>query len=471
MTTSRLPTITTVPRRLLACLAFAVLLAGALAGTSGAATGAKHAGFAKHAGPAKPAATVRTFRVAPPGIDPNGASADPSIGDNGLLVAFASQASNLGPVVGNRRVSNIYMFNLVDGRVSLVSAGLGGRPANGASTAPSISANGQVVAFASQATNLVAGIHTRFSEIYVRTGSGPVRLLSRAFGGEQPDGDSIAPAISADGRYVAFTSSSDNLVAGDDNAASDVFVADLATGALRRVSISSRGRQGTGASYNPSVSGDGRLISFTSAASNLVPRDRNRVPDVFVRDQLTHTTRRVSVSSRGHGQNASIAPPFTQVSDLSADGHYIVFDSGASNLAAGTSGGHENVFRHSLVTGGTSLVSRSSRGREGDNDSFSPSTSADGQVTVFESFADNLAPASAPGANVFAREIPSNKTLTLDVAPDGRPRGPEIDSKLLQRPAVSANGLVVAFSSAADNLVASDYNGAEDLFLRVILGL
>ncbi|MGI8904598.1 MAG: hypothetical protein ACR2IP_13330 [Solirubrobacteraceae bacterium] len=404
--------------------------------------------------------------MAPPGVDPNGASADPSIAENGLLVAFASQASNLGPVVGNRRVGNIYLFNVLAGSVSLVSAGRGGRPANGVSSSPSISTDGKVVAFASQATNLVAGVHTQFSEVYVRVGNGPIRLLSPTF--QQPDGDSTQPVVSADGRFVAFTSSSDNVIAGDDNANSDVFRVDLATGTLRRVSVSGDSRQARGASYNPSISADGRLVSFTSSAPNLVAGDRNRVPDVFVHNMDTGGNRRASVSSGGRQQNASVAAPFTQVSDLSADGHYVVFDSGARNLARGGTSGHTQVFRHSLISGRTSLISTSSLDRHGDNDSFAPSTSADGRVSAFESFADNLASPSAPSENIFAQDLASKSTLTLDVALNGGPRGPELSSQLLQRPAVSANGMVVAFASGANNLVANDYNGADDLFLRAI---
>jgi hypothetical protein len=332
-----------------------------------------------------------------------------------------------------------------------------------------VSADGQTIAFASTATNLVAGTPKPVSEIFVRVGTGPIHLVSIGFGGAQPDADCSQPVISASGRFIAFTSSADNLIAGDDNGASDIFVADLFTGSIRRVSVSSQGRQGNGASYNPSISADGQLISFSSAASNLVARDNNRVPDVFVHNLGTGATLRASVSSRGRGQNAAVPPPFGQISSLSADGRYVVFDSNASNLAPGVSGLHTNVFRHSLVTGRTSLVSTSSLLAPGNNDSFAPATSADGRVTVFESFADNLASPWTPNENVFANDLSTNTTLTLDVTPDGSARGPELDAQLLQQPAVSADGEVVAFTSGADDLVANDYNGTDDLFARVII--
>lgn len=411
---------------------------------------------------------IRTVRVAPAGVDPNGPSAAPSIGGDGRYVAFASRASNLGPIISQRRISNVYVFDFATGRATLISSGPGGGPANGPSTTPSISANGQVVAFASDATNLVAHTPRHVSEIFARVGAGPIRLVSVGFGGVQPDGSSSQPAISADGRFVAFTSDADDLIAGDDNARPDVFVADLTTGKIRRVSVTGRGGQASGASFNPSISGDGHLVSFTSTAANLVSPGRKRVADVLTHNLLSGQTRRVSVSSSGRGQNASVAAPFTQLSDLSADGHYVVFDSNATNLVAGIRNGHTNVFRHSLVTGRTILISRGSRQRRGDNDSFAPATSADGGVTVFESFADNLVPRSVPGVNVFARDLTRRATLTLDVAAGGGPRGPELDPQLLQQVAVSASGGLVAFVSGADNLVANDYNGTDDVFVRVI---
>jgi Tol biopolymer transport system component len=420
------------------------------------------------ADPARGDSLIRTYRIAPPGVDPNGPSGEPSISGNSRYIAFASQASNLGAVVGTRRTSNAYVYDFVAAKMSLISSTPAGGGPNGPSSEPSISANGQTVAFTSSATNLVPGTRPRVSQIYVRSGTGPVRRVSVAFGG-QPDADCSQPAISADGRYVAFSSAADNFVAGDDNAASDIFVADLSLGTVRRVSVSSKGAQANGASVNPSISGDGRYVSFTSTARNLVPRDHNHVADVFVHDTRTGQTRLVSTSTRGHQQNASVAVPFTQVSSLSADGHYIVFDSDATNLVSGDRNSHTDVFRHSLISGTTTLVSQSSLARQGNNDSFSPATSANGRVTAFESFADNLASPWAPNENIFAQDLTTATTLTADVTPQGTARGPELDAQLLQRPALSADGQVVAFTSGASNLVGGDSNGTDDLFIRVLV--
>jgi dipeptidyl aminopeptidase/acylaminoacyl peptidase len=386
---------------------------------------------------------------------------------NGRYVAFSSRASNLGPVVGNQRVWNVYVYDRMTGRTTLVSSGQGGTPANGDSTVPSISGDGQVVAFASTATNLVAGTSKNVNEIYVRVGSGPIRVLTVGFGGVQPDADSSQPVVSANGRFVAFTSSADDLIAGDDNGNSDVFVFDLVTDSLTRASVTSAGVQARGASYNPSISADGHLVTFTSGARNLTRGLRKRIPNVFVHDMNTRQTRLVSLSNRRREQNASIAPPFTQFSEISGDGRYVVFDSDATNLVAGDTNGHTDVFRHDLTTGRTILMSRNSRGQEGNNDSFAPVTSQEGSVTAFESFADNLASPWAAGPNIYATNAANSSASTVDVTAGGQARGLELERQLLQRPAMSADGHVIAFVSGAANLVDGDYNGAEDVFLRI----
>ena len=419
------------------------------------------------AAPALGEQLIRTYRLAPPGVDPNGPSGEPSISGDNRYVAFSSEASNLGPRVGTARRSNVYVFDAFTGRAALISSTPTGEAPNAPSSAPSISASGHIVAFASTATDLVPGLRKHVSEIFVRFGAGPVRLVSVGFGG-QPNGDCTQPVISADGRYIAFTSAADNLVPGDDNAEPDIFLADISLGTIRRISVSSGGAQASGASYNPSISADGRYVSFSSVASNLVSGDHNRVGDVFVHDMLTGTTTRVSVSSSARPQNAAVASPFTQVSELTGDGHYVVFDSDATNLVRGDRNGHTDVFRHSLISGTTTLVSQNSFGQPGNNDSFSPSISADGRITAFESFADNLARPWAPNENVFAQDIATGTTITADVTPQGTARGQELDAQLLQRPVVSPDGRLVAFTSGAADLVSGDYNGTDDLFVRIL---
>lgn len=430
------------------------------------------AGLATKAPRAAGPQLIRTARVAPVGVDPNGPSQEPSLDASGQIVAFSSKASNLGPNVGLRPSFNIYRFDFRTNQATLISASAvhPGTAGNGNSTNPSMSADGSVVAFASTATNLVSIAHRRIDDIFVRIGGAPVRMVSVAFGGVQPDAPSTQPVVSGNGRFVAFTSSADNLVPGDDNAVSDVFLADLQMGTIRRVSLTSTGGQANAASYNPSIDADGQLVSFTSAATNLVPgRAKGAAKvQVYVRDLATGKTFRVSVSSHNKPQNASVPAGFTQYSSLSATGGAISFDSNATNLAPGPSGAHTEVFRRSLATGRTTLVSASPAGKPADNDSFYPAISADGNITVFDSFADNLAPAWAPVENVFAGDARTGGVMTADVSPSGGPRGPELDAQLLQHPAIAGNDQVMAFVSGADNLVGGDYNGADDVFVRAI---
>lgn len=420
-------------------------------------------GFAVQRADAAPA----VIRIAPAGTDPNGPSAYPSLSATGRFIAFGSIASNLGPSVGTGRTPNIYRQDLLTGTIEVLSSG-SGAPADGPSTTPSISGDGSAVAFASRAGNLVAGDSNQKPDIFVRVVGGPIVLITRTPGGQLTTGASYQPTISADGRHVAFSSTADDLVFGDDNASSDVFVSDLLTGAIQRVSVSGRHRQANGPSSNPAISADGRFVSFTSAASNLVPRDRNRVQDVFVHDMRTGATRRASVSSAGREQNAAASPPFAQVSDLSSDGRYVVFDSNGSNLVPRDRNDHTDVFRHDMATGRTVLVSRRSSGAPGDNDSFAPAVSADGNRVVFQSSAENLAEPWAPGPNVYVRDIARRRTSIADVAVGGGPRSAELDPSLLQQAAISDTGELVAFESGADNLIGGDDNGADDLFVTFV---
>jgi Tol biopolymer transport system component len=417
---------------------------------------------------ASPAAQIA--RIAAPGTDPNGPSASPSLSGNGQFIAFVTRASNLGPPDPNGQTDDVYLFDRGTQQATLVSIGKGGDGANAPSSAPSISGDGSTVAFASRASNLVPGGGDHHLNIFLRTADGTVFQVTRTPSGDPPDGDSSQPVMSANGRYVAFTSTADNLVSGDHNKKADVFVVSLVTDKIRRVSVSSSGREANRASSNPAISASGRYISFDSAATNLVGHDTNHAPDVFVRDMVTGSVRRASVSSRGQPQNAAVAPPFSQISAISANGRYVAFDSDATNLVPGDHNGHTDVFRHDMRSGRTVLVSRGSSGTEGDNDSFAPSMSADGSVVTFDSYASNLAQPWAPIVNVFVRDINHGTTLIADVAQDGGPRDAEPIVNFLQRPAISADGHVVAFVSGADNLVPNDYNGSVDMFVRIVGG-
>src|SRR6476661_1437972 len=212
---------------------------------------------------------------------------------------------------------------------------------------------------------------------------------------------SLFPSISADGQFVAFGSMSTNLVPGDTNNSEDIFVRDLLTNTTTRVSVDSAGNPGNNKSGSPSISADGRFVAFLSNSTNLVPGDTNNNYDIFVRDLLTNTTTRVSVDSAGNPGNRDSYNP-----SISADGRFVAFSSDASNIVPGDTNNTGDIFVRDLLTNTTTRVSVDSAGNPGNSNSFSPSISADGRKVAFSSLAANLVPGDTNnGPDVFVADI------------------------------------------------------------------
>jgi Tol biopolymer transport system component len=401
---------------------------------------------------------VRTFDVAALGLPQasvNAAAADPALSADGSVAAFDTPSGE------------VYTVDLLTGARTLVSAAPDGTPANGVSSEPSLSADGSVVAFTSTATNLVPGATSGAANIYVRISGGPPQLISGAQGGGPANGVAGEPDVAANGLSVAFASTSSNLVANDTNGVTDIFVADLVDGSITRVSVTNTGGEANGDSSHPSIDGDGGVVTFDSVATNLVPGIRPAVEHVFVRDRINGTTSEVTVSSAGREQNTAVPPPFDQISSISADGRFIVFDSNASNLVHGDINRHSDIFLRDRVRHTTTLVSENNAGFEGNNDSFDPMISPDGQVVAFESFSTNLGSGGGPRENVFVRDLPLGTTSVIDVGPTGRAPQREIVSELLQRPVVANHGYIAAFESTAPNLVGGR-DGQTHVFVRLM---
>jgi len=342
-------------------------------------------------------------------------------------------------------------------RTELVSVSPSGAPGNSDSLFTAVSADGRYVAFASAATNLVPGDTNRALDVFVRDRElDTTERVSVSSTGQQGNSHSFQPAISADGRYVAFTSAATNLVAWDTNRDNDVFVRDLKLGTTERLSVSSGGREGDENSQAPAISADGRYVAFTSKASNLVSHDNN-LDDVFVRDRELDTTKRVSVSSTGEQSNSDSSQPA-----ISADGRYVAFTSWASNLVAGDTNGVADVFVRDRERAQTTRVSVSSTGhqsRGGPN--RSPAISANGRYVAFTSAATNLVAADTNGVgDVFVRDRERDKTRRVSVSSTGQPAN---GSSF--HPAISAHGRYVVFASAATDLVVGGTNGARQAFL------
>jgi Tol biopolymer transport system component len=288
-------------------------------------------------------------------------------------------------------------------------------------------------------------------------GKGGPNLISLAVDGGEADGASFTPAISADGRYVAFASAASTLVSGDSNGVEDVFVHDRVARTTDRVSLSPAGGQADGASYGPAISADGRYVAFTSAASNLTARDGNSELDIFVRDRVRRTTVLASVGPHAAmGDGPSVAP------SISADGRLVAFESDAATLVPDDTNVTGDVFVHDLVTDVTRKLSLAGDGAGTESPSFGPSISADGSAVAFESFSSRLVPGDTNGAlDVFVSDL-SNGTLDrVSLATDGGQANERSYSS-----SISADGRIVAFASFANNLVADDTNGLLDVFLR-----
>ena len=334
-------------------------------------------------------------------------------------------------------------------RVSLSSAAA---EANGDSEVPAISTDGRYVAFASDATNLVSGDTNDAEDIFVRDRqTGQTTRVSVSSSGVQGNNDSDAPAISYDGRYVAFQSMASNLAAADTNSTWDVFVHDRQTGQTTCVSVSPSGEVGTNYTFKPMLSGDGRYVVFYSYAGNLVAGDANGKSDVFVRDMQLGQTFLVSVSSAGvqADQGASTA-------DISDDGRYVAFNSWSTNLVPGDVNNKGDVFVHDRQTGETTMVSVGS----GDVSDF-PSISGDGRYVAFWSAA-RLAPEDSNSwSDIYVRDRQTGETTAVSVNTSG-----VTGNGSSYQPDITADGRYVAFESVANDLVAGDSGSGYDVFVR-----
>jgi Tol biopolymer transport system component len=365
------------------------------------------------------------------GVEGNNASAAPSTSSDGRYVAFESFATNLvGVGNDNNNKPDVFVHDRQTGTTTRVSVDSAGTEGDDSSTDPSISSDGRYVAFESRASNLVAAGGDMLEDIYVHEReTGITTRVSENTLGDEADGFSLDPSISSDGRYVAFLSDATDLVAGDTNVKVDIFVHDRQTGATTRVSVDSAGNEANEASSSASISSDGRYVAFDSIADNLVAGD-TLFPigfrDVFVRDRdadgngtydepLGVSTVRVSVDSLGGEGNED-----SSSASISRDGRYVAFVSAATNLVANDTNVRTDVFVHDLQTGETTRVSVDSAGVEGNNNSNFPSISSDGRYVAFESDASNLvADDTNVRTDIFVHDRQTGATTRVSVDLDG----------------------------------------------------
>lgn len=388
----------------------------------------------------------------------------PALSADGRYVAFTSSASNLVDTTPNPNDTepDVYVRDLLLGTTVRVSDPAGGGDyANARSIAPSISANGRIVAFTSHASNLIPNDPPGFSaDVYVRDlDIGTTERISLALDGvSAPNAQSGIADLSADGRMVAFASHASDLAVGDTaDSFEDVFVRDRQTGITLKLTPNA-----DSFSHSVAISADGRHVAFKSRATNLVAGDGNGRDDVFVHSLDDGITRLVSVAADGGSADAASNSPA-----ISANGRYIAFTSDADNLVDGPANGFDDVFVRDMLAGTTALVSRGRDGSTANGHSYDPCISDDGAIVAFHSDASNLADDDANGhvRDVFVHDRATGATRLVHRAHAGG-----AGSGYAENCGLSGDGRQVAFESVSANLVASDPNGAVNDIFRTDAG-
>ena len=370
------------------------------------------------------------------------------------------------------------------GRTLRVSVASDGAPANATSEAPALSTDGRYVAFVSFASNLVAGdTHQCVSPLSGQTRScadifvhdrqiGMTKRVSVSSAGGQSDADNgiVTEAgshvsISANGRWIAFHSFATNLVTGTVNTQTQIFVHDQLTGQTTRISATHDGQPGNGASLWPTISGDGRYVAFISEAYNLAPNDKQgqcllkQCSEIFVYDRQTGQTELVSLSS--DGVRGNMRSGYWYAPSLSTEGRYVAFWSEASNLVANDTNQVADIFVRDRQTGQTERISVASNGAQANGESFCMSLSGDGRYVAFVSKASNLVDNDTNRMDdVFVHDRQSKTTSRISVASDGAQANENSSCS-----SISVGGRFVVFASAASNLVSNDTNSLSDIFL------
>jgi Tol biopolymer transport system component len=339
----------------------------------------------------------------------------------------------------------------------LVSKAALGIPANADSGTPQLSGDCTTVAFSSLASNLSAGDTNGVSDVYARLrGAKQTILASPGLGGDPADGASSAGGVSAEGRFVAFSSGASNLVSADTNGVEDVFVRDLMRSKTMRISVSSSGAEGNGDSVRPSISADGRFVTFTSRADNLVAGDTNASPDVFLRDRRAHMTTRVSLTSDG-----SETPPgsFIDEARISGNGRFVVFMTSEPLTSEDDNEGFD-VYRYDQLADAVVMVTAGVPSIAGVSNAESPDISKNGRFVAFENTVFMVVDAhTIEHSDVFVRDMHSGSLTKLS-----KSSSDWSSSEVSRDPTISDDGTRIAYWSNFRQL-RRDTNGAPDAFL------
>ena len=389
-------------------------------------------------------------------VQGSGISTLPSVNSDGSVIAFESTSGNL---VGDANSqTQILVKNIQSNSIQRVSVNNSGTAGNKASYSPSISSDGKKIAFNSLSNNLYSGDINGFSDIFVRdTTNNVTTLVNITKNGIIADKESADAVISGNGRFVAFATAANNLSGQTTNSKRNVYLKDLVTGNLELISINNSGTVGNNDSFLPSISFDGRYISFVSFASNFDNIANNNVYDIYRHDTLNKTTKRISYSATGGASNG-----LSLGSVISADGQTIAYHSLANNLVDNDSNNAIDVFIYDVATQKTELASGNIAAS---GFSFNAKISDTGRFIAYYSTANNLVPNdSNNSSDLFIYDRLLKKTERASVSTSGVQTSKSIDTNI----SISGDGKAAVFSSTDAALVSGDTNNKLDVILRKI---
>ncbi len=388
-----------------------------------------------------------------------GFSRFPAISPCGTWVAWYSNSDTL-TLEGDDNDVDLFARDLITGEMICISVSedRGPEGVGGDLFQPrglSVSAGGDFVAF-------VAFRDEGRSDVMLRdVRARRTFLVSAGLDGGAGNGSSLHPSISRNGRFIAFTSSASNLVEEDNNGFSDIFVHDMETGITERVSRGYPGDEADGQSFLPSISWDGRMVAFTSSATNLVPGEKRQGPAVYVFDKATERTTLVSVS--GDGRTAS-GDSFSLPCSISGDGRNILFLLETTDLSAADSNSTEDLFVRDLPSGATIRASLGNNLTGSGQGAFSGALDFEGRVVVFASSSDHLVKGDVnSGSDIFLRDLQTRRVELISRASDGSPVFTQSSD-----PVISGNGDIVAFSARTVDLVTGRGSENWQVFIREI---
>ena len=305
------------------------------------------------------------------------AAADPAISADGRHLLFAATTRG--------GVRHIYWHDLITDRLQILSRDAQAVPGGKDSTTPSLSGDGEIMAFSSSAA-LAPGCLDGTPSIYIwRQSLSKLYCINKTIDGKAPNGASLQPSVSSDGCFVAFSSSATNLATDDDNSQDDIFIFDLTTSTLQLISRSPGGAAANGQSREPSISSDGGKVAYISSASNLLGKDKNRHDDILIWNRADGSTHLASQSTDGKQAN-----DFSAHVRISGNGKYVVFLSPADNLVPGKNNSKKQIYIRDLSRATTQMISVGIDGNPGNGDSFQPAITPDGLFVAFRSNAKNL---------------------------------------------------------------------------------